>query len=339
MRKITIPGTDVVTSALGLGCADLYREPTASRRRLLLDVAHDAGIRHFDVAPMYGLGLAERELGRFARGRRDHIVIATKFGIAPTAISRAIGRVQGPARRLMTAFPSLRQRARATAAGPSTGAAGATLYRAMGFDAKAARSSLERSLRELGTDHVDVLLLHDPQPHDVFSDDVCGYLEEAHRAGLIRAWGVAGEPEATLDVAEAMPVPAPVVQVRHDLLLDASTRRRCALFAGRITFGVLGRTLDAVVRHVAADAERGQRWREAVGTDCADRETAARLMLRQAARDNPSGVVLFSSIRPHHVSSGVRAVEQAEPDDESLDAFIGLVRAELDGSRALEDNH
>ncbi|MDX6643271.1 MAG: D-threo-aldose 1-dehydrogenase, partial [Solirubrobacteraceae bacterium] len=71
MRAVTLPGTEFETTALGFGCAELYRAASAAERRRLLETAHSLGIRHFDVAPMYGLGLAERELGGFARGRRD----------------------------------------------------------------------------------------------------------------------------------------------------------------------------------------------------------------------------------------------------------------------------
>ncbi len=329
MPTITIPGTDVDTSPLGFGCAGLFREPTARQRRRLLDVAHYAGIHHFDVAPMYGLGLAERELGRFARGRRDRVVIATKFGIDPTTACLAIGRVQGPARRLLAAAPALRRRTRSSAGGPSVGRAGALLYRGSGFDATAARASLERSLRELDTDHVDLLLLHDPTPGDVRSDDVCGYLDEAREAGLIRSWGLTGEPEAALDVAEALPTDVPVLQVHHDVLMRSAASTRCASFPGRITYGVLGQALDTIVRHVGADAGRRDRWRDAIGCDCAIPEVAAELMLRQASRENPSGVVLFSTTREDRLRSVATALSGSPGDgDESLDAFMRLLAAE-----------
>lgn len=105
MRTITFPGTDVVSSALGFGCADLYREPTAVRRRRLLDVAHGAGIRHFDVAPMYGHasttcaspaaprssprgrrtrrsgeGVVERHAAQPARGQLGHARVVAQLG-------------------------------------------------------------------------------------------------------------------------------------------------------------------------------------------------------------------------------------------------------------------
>jgi D-threo-aldose 1-dehydrogenase len=330
LPSIIVPGTGLVTGPLGFGCADLYREPSGSSRRRILDEAHAGGIRHFDVAPMYGLGLAERELGHFARARREQVVIATKFGISPTGIAQGLAKVQGPVRRLFSTFPALRQRARSSAAGPASGRSGSLLYRASGFDASAARRSLERSLRELGTDYVDLLLLHDPRPGEVHREDVCEYLEQARDLGLIRAWGLAGELEPMGRLADALPVKPSVLQVRSDLLERRNGNAVAGSFATRITFGLLGRSIARIVRHVTSEPERERAWRARVGRDCADPEVVASLLLRLAVRENPRGVVLFSTIRTEHVRAAIEAV--AEPgrcSDEELDAFVGLLDAEL----------
>ena len=52
------------------------------------------------------------------------------------------------------------------------------------------------ALRALKTDYVDLLLLHDPLPGSVRSDEVSSFLEDARAAGLIRSWGIAGAPES-----------------------------------------------------------------------------------------------------------------------------------------------
>lgn len=323
MRATTLKGTDVETSVLGFGSADLFRIPSRRQRQRLLAAAYDAGIRHFDAAPMYGLGLAERELGRFARSRRDRIVIATKFGIAPTAVARGLAVVQGPVRRLFTAVPALRERARATAAGPGSGPAGALLYTAPGYDAAAAELSLKTSLRELATDHIDLFLLHEPNPGDVRSDDVRAYLEKAHGAGLIRAWGVAGEPGQSVEVSRLLAGPGLVLQVRDDVLLRRTSPPEPD--NARITFGVLGRVLPRLLDLVTASTTR-RRWNDVTGTDCGDPQALASLLLRDALRANPSGVVLFSTTNAEHIRTAVEAaaMDPAAPDD-ALEAFRELV--------------
>jgi len=322
-----IPGTDVVTSPLGLGCAELFRAPSATQRRRVLTAAFDAGIRHFDVAPMYGLGVAEGELGRFAQTRRDDLTIATKFGIAASPVAQAVARVQGPLRRVLAASPSLRGAARTSAAGPSSGAAGSLLYRAVGYDATAARASLERSLRRLRTDHLDLLLLHDPAPGDARFEDVCAYLEQARTAGTIRSWGVAGEPEPTLAVALQLPTAPPVLQLRSTLLEEPPTDLTSFPAAGRIVFGVLGEPLARITEHVGGDDGRARRWHEQSGVDCRDRGEVAAMLLRAAHLAHPGGVVLFGTIDAGHAAAAVVAVTQAGGGD--VGAFTRLVRGEL----------
>ena len=324
MAPRTLAGTGISTTPLGLGCATIYREPSAKRRRRLLDVAFEAGIRHFDVAPMYGLGLAEIELGRFARARRDQVVIATKFGIAPTRVARAIGRVQGPARRLLAASPGLSSRARSTAAGPGSSPAGAMLYEATGFDGASVRASLERSLRELNTDYIDLLLLHDPEPGQVRGDEVSASLEEARAAGRIRTWGVAGEPGPCLEVARGLDPAPPVLQMRADILEPGPVLELPP--AALITFGILGRGVPAILDHVTQTDARRRAWQTAVGADCGDPTVVAGLVLRWAIHSNPSGVVLFGSASAEHIGSGAAAAATGQGD---LDAFVKLLELEL----------
>ena len=325
IRTVRLGDTEVETTVLGFGCADLFREPSRAQRRQLLDVALDAGIRHFDVAPMYGLGLVERELGRFARGKRDRIVIATKFGIAPTLGARLLGRAQGPAGRLFGAVPALRERARPTAADPRSGAIGALLYRSGGFDRQGAAASLERSLRALRTDYVDVLLLHDPAPGDVRSDDVRGYLESASAAGRIRAWGVAGDPGPTLEVARGLTPPIPILQVRGDVF-QRSLRDIRDVAQATIVFGVIGRALPRILAHVRSDDGTRRRWSDAVGADCGLPDEVAALLLRNALRANDRGVVLFGTIQAERIEAAATATRLPEP---ALDSFGELISEEL----------
>lgn len=324
MRTTILTGTDVVTSVLGFGTADLFRIPSRRQRLHLLEAAYDAGIRHFDTAPMYGLGLAERELGHFARCRRDRIVIATKFGIAPTAAARGLAVIQGPVRRLFAAVPALREQARASAVGPASGPTGALLYTAPGYDAAAAELSLKASLRELATDHVDLLLLHEPSPGDVRSDDVRAYLEKVRRAGLIRAWGVAGEPGPSVEVARLLADPGLVLQIREDVLLRRTSPPEPD--NARISFGVMGRVLPRLLDVVTASRPRRHRWNDLTGTDCGDAQALASLLLRDALQANPSGVVLFSTTNAEHIRTAVQAaaMDPAAPDD-ALEAFRKLV--------------
>lgn len=80
MRQRTFPGTDLSVSVVGLGCNNFGSRADAHTTQLVVDAAIDQGITLFDTAESYGAGESERLLGRSLKGRRDQVVIATKFG-------------------------------------------------------------------------------------------------------------------------------------------------------------------------------------------------------------------------------------------------------------------
>lgn len=64
MRRIILPGTALSVSRFIFGTASLFRAGRRSERLRLLDAAYDHGLTHFDTAPYYGFGSAERDLKR-----------------------------------------------------------------------------------------------------------------------------------------------------------------------------------------------------------------------------------------------------------------------------------
>jgi D-threo-aldose 1-dehydrogenase len=324
LPTVSLGVNGIQTTPLGFGCASIFRISSPAQRSDLLHAAYDCGLRHFDVAPMYGLGRAEHELGTFARARRAELTIATKFGIKPKLAARGLSYAQGPVRRLFAARPEFRDQARAHAVEPSR-----RLYEYGGFHAAGAKRSLERSLRAMRTDYIDLFLLHDPVPGSVRSDEVSACLEEARAAGLIRSWGITGELEPTDEVARSFHGGVPVRQLRDDIFVRSLQSRPTG--EAFVTFGVVVQALTRLVRHVSADESRRLRWKRTVGADCGDPEVATSFLLRAALRDNPSGVVLFSSTRLSRIRGAVSVLEAAShsPEDPALDAFLHMVDAEL----------
>ncbi len=318
----------IVATGLGFGCATLFRASDPAQRSRLLHAAYEAGIRHYDVAPMYGLGRAEPELGAFARAHRSEVTITTKFGIGPTLVARGLAYAQRPVRRMFESKPSIRDQARAHAAVPSR-----LLVEPGGYDASGARRSLHRSLRALKTDYVDLLLLHDPLPGSVRCDEVSAFLEDARAAGLIRSWGIAGASEAAVEVARSFPR-IPVLQLPDDIFTQSL---RCApACAAFITFGVISRALARIVHHVRADEPTRLRWENILGADCADPDVTSSFLLQSALRANSTGVVLFGTTQLSHIRTAVMALEKhlsAASGNSGVSSFISLVTAELHTSQ------
>jgi aryl-alcohol dehydrogenase-like predicted oxidoreductase len=166
-----------MTSRLIFGGGRLHRVASSSRRQRILSEAQDAGLVAFDVAPAYGNGIVELELGSALRGRRVHRVIHTKFGI-PVPMYPAWTRHVFWLRRLADRLSG----------GSARG------FRERVFGVEALTTSLEGSLRRLQTDYVDALFIHEPlAPLDPSAFEAM--IERAERLkheGKIRAFGVAG---------------------------------------------------------------------------------------------------------------------------------------------------
>jgi D-threo-aldose 1-dehydrogenase len=212
METVALPGTELTPSRLAFGLGGLMGRMGRRQSLRLLEVALESGITHFDTARSYGYGEAESALGEFLVGRRDEVTVTTKLGIVPPRWPRAINAAKAigrlPARRARLLRPMLRRPAQA-------------MVRPGRFDPAEARASLETSLRELRTEAVDVLLLHECRPPDLQTDGLLEFLEGAVREGKVRYFGVGTDLESTRYALSHHPEFTHVVQVAHSVVQPA----------------------------------------------------------------------------------------------------------------------
>jgi len=171
---------DLDVSALGLGCmgmSDFYGPRDEHESLRTLDRALELGVRFLDTADMYGPFTNEELVGRAIRGRRDRVVVATKFGI-----------VRDPD------DPSVR------------GVDGSPEY---------VRQACEGSLRRLGTDHIDLYYQHRVDPK-VPIEETVGAMAELVRAGKVRHIGLSEAAPDTLRRANAVH-PVTALQTEYSL--------------------------------------------------------------------------------------------------------------------------
>jgi D-threo-aldose 1-dehydrogenase len=163
----------ITVTELGFGGAQLGslgRVTEAAVGRQAVEAAWAGGVRYFDTAPHYGLGLSERRLGEaLADKPRAEYVLSTKVGRmldpnpAPTGSDLEAGGFAVPD----------------------------TFVRRFDFSADAVRRSLESSLVRLRTDHVDVVYIHDPDDHvDEAIAEAVPALVRLRDEGVIGAVGV-----------------------------------------------------------------------------------------------------------------------------------------------------
>ncbi|MGD9783059.1 MAG: aldo/keto reductase [Hyphomicrobiaceae bacterium] len=159
MRRLGTLGP--LVSSIGLGTrsiANLHGSSGCDDAMRLLSRAIDLGINHFDTADIYGMGMSEELIGRFLPSQRHRIVISTKAGI------RFV---------------------------PATG------ERRIDNSPAYLRSALEKSLKRLGRDHVDILYVHRREA-DRPIEEVIQAMAQLKREGKIGAIGLSEVSPATL---------------------------------------------------------------------------------------------------------------------------------------------
>jgi aryl-alcohol dehydrogenase-like predicted oxidoreductase len=152
MRYRTLGDSGLLVSVVGLGCNNFGGRLDATGTRAVVDAAIDEGITLFDTADMYGQGGgSELALGEVLAGRRDKVVLATKFGHQKFDMGY----------------------------GPAAGAKGGRKYM---------RAAVEKSLRRLRTDYIDLYQLHTPDPLTPIEETIAA-LDELVTEGKVRYIG------------------------------------------------------------------------------------------------------------------------------------------------------
>ena len=84
MQTVPLGTSGLRSSAIGLGCmgmSEFYGEPDDAQSLHTLERAFELGVTHYDTSNVYGRGHNERLLSQFLKGRRDRVMLASKFGV------------------------------------------------------------------------------------------------------------------------------------------------------------------------------------------------------------------------------------------------------------------
>jgi aryl-alcohol dehydrogenase-like predicted oxidoreductase len=228
--------------------------------------------------------------------------------------------LQRPARAVLRRFPALRGRA--------TQAVGQAVHVAPDFSISACTRSLERSLRSLNVDRLDLLLLHEATPADLADGSAVEWIQRQKERGVVRAIGVATTAHAAgsilaehLGVFDVIQVPSSVLTPSLNLLAGTTVVP--------ITHGVVAKPLARAHAKLAREPTWSEELSRLSGTDVRAPGELVRLLIAWALFENPRGVVLVGTSSEAHLRDAPEAVRAF---DRSRLAMAGeFLRASLDG--------
>jgi D-threo-aldose 1-dehydrogenase len=301
---------------LGFGCGGLLGGRHRRDSLRLLATALDSGITYFDTARMYGVGDAEGILGELMPTVRHRIILASKGGILPTDRS-LLPRLQ---RRAVKALRLVAPGHHIRVPPPAE-----PVFHV--FDLPRLRKSLETSLRNLRTDYLDLFLLHECAIADVASPELLHFLETMKTQGKIRAFGLATGCEESIQIAEALPQLAAVIQIPSSIW-DRNVRRLPARPAGMtVTHSCLTARFHAFAAELSADGAAAAKWRSLLPVDPLDKNAVAQIFLAHALRENAGGIVLFSSSKSANIRANVEMVRGGGVDPAQIAALEQAITA------------
>jgi D-threo-aldose 1-dehydrogenase len=308
---------------LGLGCGplgNLYREVTDDQARETFEAAWDAGVRLYDVAPHYGLGVAEQRLGELlATVPRDEVLVSTKVG------------------RLLDRDDSGEHVPDTQGFAVST-----DLRRVIDFSRDGVLRSVDDSLSRLNLECVDIVLLHDPDNHiEQAMEAAYPALERLRAEKLVQAIGVGtNRAEVAERFVRDTDIDVVLIAGRWTLLdqsAGVSLLPLCAergvdvLVGGVLNSGILGdEHPDASSRYNYRPVQPEVLVRaQAVAVACA----AKGLSLPQAAtafsvRHPAVTAVLVGARSAREVQAAVDALRDA-PDQATLDELAAIGRGDI----------
>ncbi len=323
METLKLGSTGRETTRLGFGCGSVMGVLGWRDSLAVLESAYDAGIRHYDVAPAYGYGEAERCLGEFLARHPGHLTVTTKFGIPKAGRYTVKGVARRLARPVLRVAPGLKRRlpgVSAAVAHTDTFVSGPNPI----FTAERARRSVENSLRALRLDHIDLLLLHEARAMDLAEERLLRTLEDLVASGKIGDFGIGSEGSKIAALRQQKSAFCRVLQYEWSVM-DETVPQDDAF---RLHHRALTQNFRSLHAALVANPARCRSWSGECGLDLGNADVLAGVMLKVALLCNPHSVILFSSKQRQNVAKNAAVARDGANAAQAL-RFRALVRAEL----------
>jgi len=328
MRYVPFGETGIVVSVLGFGCGPMGSRFGARESRRAVDVAFECGVTTFDTARSYGHGDAEGILGDFLAGKRDRVVVSTKFGIRASPSTPAKRFAKAVARRVFKVLPGARKLVT-----PAVRTQMGAQFSSHGFSVPEMTSSVERSLAELRTDYVDILFLHSCAPAVAQDDELFAALERLVKDGKVRCIGVASSAAAIAETLRVRPLQVRAVQFLQNLSAQADAATIGALpgakGTGRMAHQPFGgpegvSRIREAIAPMRSDPCLSVHLREKLTP--LDNVLLADLALNSVVRNTGVDVAVCAMYTPEHIRTNAAALRESRFSDAEISELQAYFR-------------
>jgi aryl-alcohol dehydrogenase-like predicted oxidoreductase len=305
MQNVALGDSGLSAPQLGFGCSALLGRSDKTDSLQALTVAWDEGVRFFDTARSYGYGESEALLGQFLQGRRKQAIIATKFGIVAARQTGLKRIAKAAARKILAVAPAIQPLLQKRARGE---------FSHNQFTIPVLVSSLEESLRKLGTDYVDMLFFHAAPASVLEQHDLLDALARLVESGKVRVAGLSAEP-CVIELAmenqtphlRAFQFPRNVFNASASTNIIERNKHKYALVANHPYGGVAKvrrckEILLTVLRAQSIDPVLGEKLGTLEDTVFAD------IVLNVILRDSGIHIVVPAMMRAKHIRANVSAI-------------------------------
>ncbi len=329
MEYRRIGKTDLMVSEIGFGCQSIgggfyYKNNNESIRTLL--EAFDSGVNFFDTSDHYSQGESEKLIGKAFKDKRDKVILGTKAGTSYSTTAnlilklRPLGRpISKYLRSMKIYFHLLRMEQKHS-----------------DFSAGYLIKAVEKSLRRLQTDYIDLFQLHKPSKLILEKGEFIETLEKLQRQGKIRYYGISCAENEDAFICFKYPG-IESVQVTINLLdkkfakeiLDYASEKRVGIIArnpraqGHLTnelSDIMAETYAQNNKEFEEKKERAKQFRFLVKPN----QTLAQAALRFVLSLNGVSTVIPRAVNRRQLKEIIGALSSPQLSDEELEKIYSM---------------
>lgn len=289
----------VHSSRLGFGLSSIAGSGNFSHQQRLIKTAISCGITHFDVAPLYGSGDAEKILGDVLTTCPEKVTVTTKYGLFPMNAGKLSGVIRSALRPVFRRMGGLKRLA-------SSAVDKAYNPKPVKYESGHLTASLDNSLIKLKRP-VDIFLLHDPDISMATDEGLIGELSKVKQSGKALYTGISGAAETLVTAITSFPEIYRVAQLENSLVSGAPINQLLGLGTAVITHRAIQGGLKQLVFLIEKRPGFKKIWLRETGIDPTS-DNLAQVLLEIALAENSTGIVLFSTTQVERIKKSSKAV-------------------------------